>query len=141
MAPSPLNYVRAQPVKSSLKQPHSTANSREQPVVKSNQYKSKPTVRKIAKSSEESCQVKRSHQTTTITPSSWRAGKDVVRRVLGPPKKPARTPPKQSQDDLTAGDSSSSIASSTGMVYKIIITCIQYNLMCLKRFCRFGSQV
>jgi len=126
VAPSPPNYIQAQPFKSSLKQPHSTANPREQPAVKPHQYKSKPIVRKVAKLSEQSHQGKPSNQGTTITPSSWRAGRDAVHRVLGPPKKQIR-PPKQSQDhELTAGDSSSSVASSTGIVCIIIIMIMYY---------------
>ena len=120
MAPSPLNYVQAQPVKNSSKQSHSTAASKERPSIKIQQHKSKPTVRKIAKPSEQSYQRKRPNQTAAITPSSWRAGREVIHKVLGPPKKPTR-PPKQPQDcDLTAGDSSSSVASSTGMYNNII---------------------
>lgn len=112
VAPSPLNYVQAQSIRANSKYPHSSATSREQ-------HKSKPTVRKVAKPSEQPYQGKRSNQATTITPSSWKVGRDVVHKVLGPPKKPTR-PPKQPQDyDLTAGDSSSSIASSTGIVYII----------------------
>ena len=114
VAPSPLNYVQASSTKTSSKQPHSTVASRDQ-YVKAQQHKSKPTVRKIAKPSEQLYQGKRSNLATTITPSSWRAGRDVVHKVLGPPKKLAK-PPKRPQDhELTAGDSSSSIASSTGM--------------------------
>ena len=119
VAPSPLNYVQAQPIKNNSKQPHSTATSRNQPAVKTHQQKSKPTVRKIAKPSEQLYQGKHSNlAATAITPSSWKAGRDVVNKVLGPPKKPTRLP-KQAQDhDLIAGDSSSSIASSTGMLYQ-----------------------
>lgn len=129
VAPSPLNYVQAHSTKTSSKQPHSTVASRDKPV-KAQQHKSKPTVRKIAKPSEQLYQGKRSNLATAITPSSWRAGRDVVHKVLGPPKKPAK-PPKQPQDhELTAGDSSSSIASSTGMYYTII-TCITCGLQVL----------
>ena len=114
VAPSPLNYVQASSTKTSSKQPHSTVASRDQ-YVKAQQHKSKPTVRKIAKPSEELYQGKHSNLATTITPSSWRVGRDVVHKVLGPPKKLAK-PPKRPQDhELTAGDSSSSITSSTGM--------------------------
>ena len=115
VAPSPLNYIQAQSVKNSSKHPHSTATSKEQSTIKTHQHKSKPTVRKLAKLSEQPYQRKRPNQTAAITPSSWRAGREVVHKVLGPPKKLTR-PPRQSQDyDLTAGDSSSSVASSTGM--------------------------
>lgn len=122
VAPSPLNYIQAQPIKHNSKQPHLIANSSEQPpAVKTQQQKSKPTVRKIAKLSDQSSQKNHLTQATAITPSSWKAGRDTVHRILGPPKKSTK-PPKQPQDhDLTAGDSSSSIASSTGMMCNITI--------------------
>ena len=116
VAPSPLNYVQQQPPKHSSKQAQLAVDSREQPSVKGHQHKSKPPVRKIAKSSEHLYQRKRPSQTAAITPSSWRAGREVVHQVLGPPKKSTR-PAKQPRDyDLTAEDSSSSLASSTGMI-------------------------
>lgn len=118
VAPSPPNYVQAPPIKNSTRQSHPTATStRVQPAVKPHQHKSKPTVRKIAKPSEQLYQEKHANLAAAITPSSWRAGRDVVHKVLGPPKKPMG-PPKQPPDhDLAAGDSSSSIASSTGVLY------------------------
>jgi len=106
VAPSPPNYVQTRPTRHSVKQSDTSEPSSKAA------NKSKVAVRKVAKVVE---QVSQRKSQTTITPSSWRAGRDVVHKVLGPAKKkPARLPPKEPQDDLVAGNSSSSIASSTG---------------------------
>ena len=105
IAPSPPNYVQTRSTR------HSQPAGTSEPFSKA-ASKSKVAVRKVAKVVE---QVPQKKFQATITPSSWRTGRDVVHRVLGPvKKKPTRLLPKEVQDDLMAGDSSSSIASSTG---------------------------
>jgi len=119
MAPSPPNYTRS--TKSSVRQSATSSHFCSKPT-----NKSKVAVRKVAKQVE---QVPQRKHPTNITPSSWRAGRDVVHKLLGPAKKVTKLPPQEPQDDLVAGDSSSSIASSTGQLDVYLFVCVQ--VMCV----------